>query len=127
MDISHHYTGEMAERGIPIGFQTLDPELARKAIEGIPDVLTGEKEKAEALYRQHKFCKNGCGPTMEQHFGGVKFAFADSNWMIPRNLLRCHACGFTMNPFDGMIVEVGDRNKAVHGDVPIINPNGGSR
>lgn len=110
----------MADLGIPLGFQLLDPDIAQKAVEGIPDALGGEKIKAEALYRQHKMCKNGCGPTMEQHFGGVQFAFADPNWLIPRNLLKCHACGFTMNPFDGMIVELGDPNKAVHGDIPIL-------
>lgn len=110
----------MTENGIPLTFQLLDPEVARKAIEGIPDALTGENVKAEALYRAHRMCKNGCGPTMEKHPGGPAFAFADPDWLIPRCLLKCHACGFVLNPFDGMVVELGDRNKAVHGDVPII-------
>lgn len=110
----------MSDQGIPLGVQTLDPELARLAIEGIPDALAGDTAKTEALYRQHKFCKNGCGPTMEKHFGGIEFAFSDPDCLIPRSLLKCHACGFTLNPFDGMIVALGDQNKAVHGDIPII-------
>lgn len=110
----------MAENGIPLSFQTLDPEVAQRAIEGIPDVLGGEHAKAEALYRAHSMCKNGCGPTMEKCHGGVAFAFADPSWLIPRCLMKCHVCGFTMNPFDGMIVEMGDRNKARHGDIPIL-------
>jgi hypothetical protein len=94
--------------------------LAQLAVEGIPDLLAGDQRKADALYRQHKFCKNGCGPTMEQHYGGTQFAFADPDWLVPRNLMKCHICGFTMNPFDGMVVELGNRNKAIYGDVPII-------
>lgn len=110
----------MADGGIPLTFQLLDPEVARKATEGIPDVLGGENTKAEALYRAHIVCKNGCGPTMEKSPGGPTFAFSDPAWLVPRCLLKCHVCGFTMNPFDGMVVALGDRDKAVHGDVPII-------
>lgn len=113
--------------GIPLKFQTLDPEVARKAIEGIPDVLSPESAQAAAIYRAHLHCPNGCGPTMEKSFGGTSFAFSDDRWHIPRCLMRCHVCGCTINPFDGMRVELGDANKAIYGDVPIINPNGDSR
>lgn len=117
----------MSQHGIPLGFQTLDPEIARRAVEGVPDMLAGEHVKAEAIYRQHTRCPNGCGPTMEKDFGGTEFAFADKDWLIPRCLMKCYACGCTINPFDGMVVHRGDANKAKYGDVPIINPNGGSR
>lgn len=117
----------MANRGIPLTFQTMDPEVARKAIEGIPDILTPENEKAEALYRQHRLCPNGCGPTMEKAFGGAAFAFSDENWLIPRCIMKCYKCGCSINPFDGMLVERGDTNVARYGDVPIINPSDDSR
>jgi len=117
----------MNMRGIPLHFQTLDPEVARKAIEGIPDVLSPEHVSAEALYRQHTICPNGCGPTMEKSFGGTQFAFSDDNWSIPRCLMKCHKCGCTINPFDGMLVERGNPNIARYGDVPIINPSDDSR
>jgi hypothetical protein len=116
----------MANRGIPLTFQTLDPEVARKAIEGIPDVLSPENEKAEALYRQHKMCPNGCGPTMEKSFGGTEFAFSDPNWLIPRSIMKCYKCGCSINPFDGMLVERGNPDIARYGDVPLINPSDGS-
>lgn len=116
----------MSARGIPLHFQTLDPDVARKAIEGVPDVLSGESIKAEALYRQHKNCPNGCGPTMEKSFGGTAFAFSDPDWSIPRCLMKCYKCACTINPFDGMLVERGDPNVARYGDVPIINPSGDS-
>ncbi len=117
----------MGSNGIPLHFHTLDPEIARKAIEGISDVLSPESVAAEALYRQHKMCPNGCGPTMEKAFGGTQFAFSDPNWNIPRCIMKCHKCGCSINPFDGMLVERGDPNIARYGDVPILNPNDDSR
>lgn len=105
---------------IPAWFKTLPVEEVRKALEGSEDVLASEHKKAEALYAQHTNCPNGCGSTMEKHHGGVKFAFSDGNWLIPRCLMKCHACGCVRNPFDGMVVEVGDTSKAKYGDVPLV-------
>lgn len=113
--------------GIPLHFQLLDPEIARKAVEGVPDVLSGQYKMAEAIYRQHQDCPNGCGPTMEKSFGGTVFAFASSEWLIPRCLMKCHACGCSINPFDGLLVERGNKDVAKYGHVPIINPNDDSR
>lgn len=112
----------MAREGIPLSFRTLDPAEARRAVEGIPCVLDDEHRKAEALYRQHTHCPNGCGPTMEKASAGVAFAFADKDWRIPRCVMKCYTCGCSINPFDGMVVELGNRDKARYGDVPIINP-----
>lgn len=106
--------------GIPLHFQLLDPAVTQKALEGHEDVLAGEHTKAEALYRQHTHCLNGCGPTMEKSHGGVSFAFSDSNWLIPRCLMKCHACGLTLNPFDGMLVERGNADVAKIGHIPIL-------
>lgn len=113
--------------GIPIHFHLLDPEVARKAVEGHEDVLSGDHKKAEALYRQHSHCPNGCGPTMEKSHGGVSFAFSNSDWLIPRCLMKCHACDCTINPFDGMLVEPGNKDVAKVGHIPILNPNADSR
>lgn len=112
----------MASPGIPANFVLLKASDVRNALEGHEDLLTGESKKAEAVYRQHTDCRNGCGRTMEKSFGGVKFAFNDPDWLIPRFLMRCYACGFTLNPFDGMVVAAGDTNKAKYGDVPLIEP-----
>ncbi len=113
--------------GIPLHFQVLDPEVARKAVEGHTDLLAAEHTKAEAIYRQHKLCPNGCGNTMEKNHGGVSFAFADSDWLIPRCLMKCHACGCSINPFDGMLVEPGNKDVAKYGHIPLINSNDDSR
>ena len=66
----------MPPEGIPLHFQLMEPALAEKAVEGIPYILQDEHTKAEALYRQHTECRNGCGHTMEKAFGGTGFAFA---------------------------------------------------
>ncbi len=83
-------------------------------------MLAGEHKKAEALYRQHTHCPNGCGPTMEKSHGGVAFAFADPGWLIPRCLMKCHACACVINPFDGMLVERGNADVAKIGHIPIL-------
>lgn len=106
--------------GIPLHFKLLDPEVARKAVEGHEDVLAAEHKQAEALYRQHDHCPNGCGQTMEKSHGGVSFAFSDRRWLIPRCLMKCHACGCTINPFDGMLVEQGNKDVAKIGHIPIL-------
>lgn len=106
--------------GIPASFIQLDASAVRQALEGQEDILSGEVKKAEAVYRQHTACGNGCGNTMEKSSGGPAFAFNDPGWHIPRCLMKCYACGFTLNPFDGMVVAKGDTNKAKFGDVPLI-------
>jgi hypothetical protein len=106
--------------GIPSHFKLLDPEVAKKAVAGIECVFDGEHTKAEAIYRQHTLCPNGCGHTMEKSHGGTAFAFADPDWHIPRCLMKCHACGCSKNPFDGMLIERGDPNVARYGHIPIL-------
>jgi hypothetical protein len=110
----------MSNLGIPAHFVQLPQETVEKALAGHEDLLSGEALKAEAIYRQHKACRNGCGNTMEKSAGGPRFAFGDPDWSIPRCLMKCYACGFTLNPFDGMVVAAGDSNKAKYGDTPLI-------
>lgn len=106
-------------KGIPTHFIQLDPEVAQKAIEGYDCSLSAEQVQAEALYRQHVRCPRGCGNTMQKHAGSVAFAFSDPNWNIPRCLMRCHHCGCTVNPFDGMIVDLGKPDEANAGGLLI--------
>lgn len=111
----------MPGNGIPAGFVELDPDVARKAVEGHEEILTGEYRKAEALYRQHENCPRGCGQTMQKTAANVSFAFSDPNWRIPRCILKCSHCSCTFNPFDGMIVELGKPDAANAGGV-LIDP-----
>lgn len=102
-------------------FIELDPEVARKAIEGHEDVLAGEQRAAEALYRQHRDCPRGCGPTMEKSAGPASWAFGDDNWHIPRCLVKCRHCGCTKDPFGGIMVSLGDPDTANAGGT-VIKP-----
>jgi hypothetical protein len=111
----------MLNNGIPAGFVELDPDDARKALEGHDDILAGEHKKAEALYRQHSDCPRGCGQTMHKTAAPLTFAFGNANWNIPRCLLKCSHCGCTFNPFDGMIVELGKPDVANAGGV-LLDP-----
>lgn len=108
------------DKGIPSGFKPLDPEFARKAIEGYEDELWPESVKLEALYRQHRECPRGCGPTMQKHMD-MAFAFSHPDYLIPRALMKCTHCGCLLNPFDGMIVELGDPDTANAGGT-VIKP-----
>jgi hypothetical protein len=108
-------------KGIPAGLVELDPEIAKKAIEGHTDVLAAEDKAAEALYRQHRDCPRGCGPTMRKSAAPAAWAFQDSNWHIPRCLMECQHCGCTKDPFGGLIVELGDPDTANAG-APVIKP-----
>lgn len=107
--------------GIPTGLVELDPEVARKSIEGHLDVLEGEARAAEAIYRQHRDCPRGCGPTMQKSAAPAAWAFGDGNWHIPRCLMKCQHCGCTKDPFGGFIVELGDPDSANAG-APILKP-----
>ena len=103
------YPTGVAQRseGIPAGFIEMNPELREKALKKYESCLDGENKKLEALYRQHKYCPEGCGPTMEKTAGpNVEWAFQDS--LVPRSLMKCHICGCTINPHDGMVVRLGD-------------------
>lgn len=84
-------------------FKTLDPELARKAIEGYEDVLTPEKNKLDAFYRQFK-CKRCGGNCRKEMVAGHVFA-ADS--LSPRCVLRCLTCDLLFDPHSGILLELG--------------------
>ena len=86
----------------------LDPAIALSAIEKFPDELAGNQRSAEALYRQHKQCPRGCGPTMEKSAAPASFAFGDPDWLIPRCLLTCAVCRCTYDPFNGLVVTLGN-------------------
>lgn len=112
----------MASNGIPLHYTELDPEIAKRATEGYDDELTGEQKKLEALYRQHSECPRGCSGTMQKHAAHPNFAFGSKDWLVPRCLLKCSHCGCVLNPFDGMIVELGDPDTANAGG-HVVDPN----
>jgi hypothetical protein len=103
-----------------MAFVTMDPELARKAIEGIENVLEPERLKFEAFYRQFK-CER-CGGEYHKEFSR-RHAFPEGGEnLIARALLRCSAGRALFDPFSGMYVEMGNP-AAVPPAIPIIKPS----
>lgn len=97
----------------------LDPEVARKAIEGYEDVLTDEGQRLDELYSSFS-CPRGCGRLNREMNG--KHAFADPNVLVPRSLLRCNNCGFTIEPHTRVVLESGSAGKIEVESSPILQP-----
>jgi len=100
-------------------YVTMPPELARKAIEGYENVLDAEQKKLEAFYRQFRCGR--CGGKYHKEFS-ANHAFADSEYLVARALLRCDRCKALFDPFSGLYVEMGNP-AAVPPDIPIIKPS----
>ncbi len=97
----------------------MDPEIARKAIEGYEDELTEEGQKLDELYRSFK-CPRGCGPLHRQM--DPQHAFSDPSVLVPRSLLHCNNCGFTIEPHTRVVLENGSAGKIEVESSPIIQP-----
>lgn len=113
----------MRDKGIPLSFVTLPDSVTRAAISGYTDELAGESRKAEAVYRQHVDCPRGCGATMVRTPKPANAVYSNEDWCIPTDLVKCTTCGYCKDPFTGLTVEVGDKDKTY--GVPLINPMNG--
>lgn len=92
----------------------LNPELARKAIQGYSDEISPAARVDEAFYRQ--FCCPSCGADMAKEFvGGARGRGVTwtASSVTPQALLRCTSCKLLMNPRSGIVIEQG-------GHVPVI-------
>lgn len=101
------------------GFQELDPEVARKAIEGYEDELDSEARSLDRLYASFS-CPRGCGSLHREN--DTRHAFADPTVLVPRSLLRCKNCGFLIEPHTRMLLESGNAGKIPVESSPLILP-----
>lgn len=91
---------------MPKPFVELDPDIARRAVEGYENVLLGEQKKLDAFYRQFT-CPACKGPvrkeTTPQH------AFGDPDVLVPRSFLHCADpdCDHIFDPHSGLTLQVG--------------------
>jgi len=113
MNLGRFYTPAMAV------FRELDPEVARKAIEGFTDELTQEASELDAFYRTFK-CPRHCG-TLQREID-PKHVFGDPNTLTPRSLLRCNNCGFLIEPHTRVVLESGSASKIPVESSPILQP-----
>ena len=100
-------------------YKELDPEVARKAIEGFEDVLSPQVEKLDQLYQSFS-CPRGCGALQRQN--DPRTTFSDPDTLVPRSLLHCNNCGFTIEPHTRVVLESGNASKIPVESSPIIQP-----
>lgn len=84
-------------------FKPIDPELARKAVEGYTNELAPQATALEAFYRQFKClrCKGAC-----QKENVVGHMFSDPDTLVPRSCLRCTVCSCLFDPHSGLILNL---------------------
>lgn len=85
-------------------FKEMDPEVARRAIQGHEDVLGPAHRAQEAFYRQFR-CPT-CNVPMEKEFRS-RNAFNGED-LLPRALLRCPLCRYLLEPHSNITLEVGN-------------------
>jgi hypothetical protein len=96
-------------------FVEMDPELARKAVEGYQNELEPEKRKLEAFYRQFR-CKRCKGPVRQEVL--PNHCFSDPESVVARSVLRCEQCECLFDPHSGVVLELGDPTKVLN--VPLV-------
>lgn len=104
---------------MPKVFQEMDPDLARKLIEGYPPELEGEFLKRAAFYRQFN-CPR-CGGACGEHF--ISVAHAISEDMLPRSGLKCSMCDCVFDPHSGLIIELGNLANINERVPPTLTPS----
>lgn len=84
-------------------FKELDPDVARKALEGQQDLLTPEVRKEEAFFRNSS-CPNCSAQSLEATIN-VKKPFSPGA-PLPNKILRCLMCRTEFDPYSGLVLKV---------------------
>jgi ssDNA-binding Zn-finger/Zn-ribbon topoisomerase 1 len=97
-------------------YKEMDPELARRLIEGYQDELTPELKAQDAFYR--KFRCPRCKGALKKEVD-ARTAFTGDG-LIPKALLRCPNCRYLIDPHTNLVVEFGDASKIPFEAIPTI-------
>lgn len=92
----------------------MDPDLARKILEGYEDELSGERKKLEAFYR-HCRCPR-CQGACQKEASPPNHAFGGDS-LVARSVLRCTRCRCLFDPHSDLVL---DRGEPVPG-VPLVS------
>jgi hypothetical protein len=95
----------------------LDPEIARKLMEGHEDVVTPAAKASERFYAAQSCIR--CGGSCRK-VGDVRTMFQQGE-IMPQYRLECLACGCEFNPHSGMIVKMGNLGEALEPAVPLLD------
>jgi hypothetical protein len=95
-----------------MGIIEMDPEVAKKLLEGYQNELEPEVKALDAFYRQFKCprCKGDCRKEYAQNH-----VFNDPNTLTARALLRCTRCKCLLDPHSGLVVEPGNMSQTPAG------------
>jgi hypothetical protein len=100
-------------------YKEMDPVLVLKAIEGYEDVLSGEAQSLDALYRQFRCPRCKC--ELRKEFD-PRHAFNADN-AVAHALLRCANCRYLIDPHTGLVIEFGDASKIPVESIPLLDDN----
>jgi len=100
-------------------FEEMDPELARRAIEGYQDELTGAADAQNSLYSHFTCPRCKCPLDREIH---LPTAFTGDG-LVAKNILRCGGCQYAIDPHTNMVISFGDASKTPVEALPIIGGN----
>jgi hypothetical protein len=85
-------------------FKEMDPDLARKAIEGYENELLPQATALDAFYRQFR-CKQ-CGSACRKE--AVRGHVFGGDSLVPRSCLRCLSCSCLFDPHSGLLLDRGN-------------------
>ena len=97
-------------------FQELDPELARRAIEGYQDELTGAATAQRGFYSS--FSCPRCKCSLDERIDPRTAFTGDA--LLAKSLLVCGACRYSIDPHTNVIMSFGDASKTPVASIPII-------
>lgn len=97
-------------------YKEMDPEVARRLIEGYEDELTPAMNAQDAFYKKFRCPRCKCGLQKEID---IRTAFTGDG-LIPKSLLRCANCRYLIDPHTNLVVEFGDASKIPIEAVPTI-------
>lgn len=97
-------------------FKEMDPEVARRLVEGYQDELTPEAKAQDAFYRQFRCPRCQC--SLEKRFD-ARTAF-DSESLVAKALLQCPNCSYMVEPHTNLVIDSGNPAKVPLTAIPIL-------
>lgn len=108
-------------------YKEIDQETLKAIVAEHEDILTPLVEADRAIYNDASCLRCGGKTFPENDLRHLKVSedgsevYVANSRPIPRKLCRCTDCGSLMDPFSGLLVEMGNLGK-VEPRIPIIYP-----
>lgn len=89
-------------------FRTLPPDVARRAIAGIPNIIAPAVAERDYTIKRHT-CPR-CAGDLQTRFHPNHIYEAGE--ILPRSVGTCGDCGYTIDPESNLVLDLGDPTKA---------------